>query len=132
MFLNCIDGQKIAKRLAKNITKETRKATHLVQEYNNQCIEESSPISLVDVLSPDSTFWNAEARSESFKVRREIIEAFLRMERSTEALELLKSEMKSTMQYWLFRIQTLKQKVRQSTNDTIQPRSYFTFEEIIG
>ena len=101
MFLNCIDGQKIAKRLAKNITKETRKATHLVQEYNNQCIEESSPISLVDVLSPDSTFWNAEARSESFRVRREIIEAFLRMERSTEELELLKSEMKSTMQYWL-------------------------------
>ena len=73
----------------------------------------------MDVLSPDSTFWNAEARSESFKVRREIIEAFLRMERSTEELELLKSEMKSTMQYWLLRIQTLKQEVRQSTNDTI-------------
>ena len=79
-----IDRQKIAKILCKNITKETRKATRLVQDYNKQCTEQSvmteqSVISVSDVLSPDSPFWATQTSATShgipLKVRRDIIEA---------------------------------------------------------
>ncbi len=113
-----IDGQKIAKRLSKNITKETRNATRLVNNYNKQCYStEQSTISLTDVLSPDSPFWVTETSAcsdgISLKVRRDIIEAFLHIQRSNEELELLITEMESTVQYWSSRIKTLTDKLQE-------------------
>ena len=52
------DGQKIAKRLASQITKEMKKITSLLDEYNR--VESSlqhNRQSLPDVLNPTSEFW---------------------------------------------------------------------------
>ena len=55
-----IDGQKIAKRLSVNITKETRTAKKLLQEYNTAASTVNDahiPICLEEALLPDSDFW---------------------------------------------------------------------------
>ena len=63
-----IDGQKIAKRLSANITKETSTAKKLLQEYNAAASvvkEAHIPICVEEVLLPDSDFWQPAVPSSS-------------------------------------------------------------------
>ena len=102
------DGQKIAKELSTGISKETKRTKQLLEDYNGVCYEfdhQHSPIPLVEVLLPSSDFWanlsapNADSKQVPWKIQREIIQAFLRMQRSEEE-KLLKADMHTTVTYW--------------------------------
>lgn len=56
------DGQKIAKKLSKNITKETVKARKLLDEFNvcsSQIDPHFPPVMLGEILTPTSKFWQS-------------------------------------------------------------------------
>ena len=102
-----IDGQKIAKRLSNGIDKETRRAGKLLEDYNtvSSHIQPSfSPLHLHDVLSPDSIFWTQDMPSTSctlpFTVKKNIIEAYLLMQRSEEEQQLLTTEIRNAIDFW--------------------------------
>lgn len=104
-----LDGQKIAKKLAGNIAKETKKAKNLLMEYNSTCVEisDSTPlVTIEDALSPTSSFWEfSQKRQQQCKdvpwnTQKDIIQATLLMKRCDEELELLPQEMRNVLQYW--------------------------------
>ena len=98
IFIFIIDGQKIAKKLSKGITKETSTARKFLEELNNvsQTDEAFVPLHLEDVLSPESEFWQcpqATASEIPVNIKRDIIEAHLLLKRCDEELMLLRNEM---------------------------------------
>lgn len=101
-----IDGQKIAKKLGKGITKETSTAKHLLNELNaslSQADVSFVHIPLADVLSPVSDFWQCHSTPSHeipSTVKRDIIEAFLLQKRCKEELSLLQSEMQNVIDYY--------------------------------
>ncbi len=115
-----IDGQKIAKKLCSSISKESKVAQRLLEEYNEATCELSCadpPASLQDVLSLKSDFWvqvypSVSNPSVPWKTREEIIPAFLTMKRSQEELALLQSDMICTVKYWHPRIQNLVEQLK--------------------
>ena len=114
------DGQKIAKKLCSGISKETRVARHILEEYNAAACElsPSDPAaSLQEVLSLKSEFWvqgspSVPESSIPWKTREEIIQASLTMKRSEEELQILKSDMICTVHYWFHRIETIANKLK--------------------
>ena len=103
-----IDGQKIAKRLSVNITKETRTAKKLLQEYNTAASTVNDahiPICLEEALLPDSDFWQTVhvampgSSALSWSTKKDITSAYLLKKRSEEELCLLKEEMQNVLVY---------------------------------
>ena len=88
------DGQKIAKRLSSQITKETSNLKKLVLEYNARTIPDPE-LSIEAAIDPHSTLFVSSVT----KRKQDIIQAYLRKKRSEEEIELLKSEMKQTLHY---------------------------------
>lgn len=128
-----IDGQKIAKRLSSSITKETKKAKDLLEEYNATCLQlnitrEQSPLELHEVLPINSEFWQASPLSEcstlrgvSWNTKREVIQAFLLKKRCEEELQLLEEAMQNVLKYWSNRIATISGEIENlQGNDTSQ------------
>ncbi len=109
------DGQKIAKKLCSSISKETKVARRLLEDYNAASSELSpgDPLpSLQDVLSLKSDFWVQDYPSVPeervpWRTREEIIQSYLTMKRSEEELTILKSDMICTISYWFHRIQSI-------------------------
>ena len=101
----CIDGQKIAKRLSANITKETSTAKKLLQEYNAAASvvkEAHIPICVEEVLLPDSDFWQPAVPSSSplsWNTQKDITSAYLLKKRCDEELCLLQEEMQNVLLY---------------------------------
>ena len=61
-FFFCIDGQKNAKRLSTGITKETASVRKLLSDFNTTrslVDDNSTPVTLKEVLSPDADFWQS-------------------------------------------------------------------------
>ena len=104
--VSLIDGQKIAKKLCKGITKETYKAKKLLEELNaslSEADESFAPLSLANVLSPISEYWQCPNESSNqipFSIQRDIIEAYLLQKRCDEELLLLQSEMHNVIEYY--------------------------------
>ena len=74
------DGQKIAKKLCKGISRETTKVKHLLQEYNavsSQMDSSFLSLSLEEILSPTCSIWQSPAYEQSsqvsFNTKRDII-----------------------------------------------------------
>ena len=118
------DGQKIAKKLSTSISKETKRAKQLLVEYNEACSElhHQSPTSLLEILSPSSDFWArlsavqyAESCQVPWKVRRDIVQAYLLMQRSEEEKQLLKDDMYATLTYWLERIECIARTIKETS-----------------
>jgi len=106
------DGQKIAKKLAAHIGKETATIKTLVPQFNS-CMEaqngsEAKGLLIEEAL--DSTKLAALTTSSSFlsKEKQDIIGTYLRIKRSTEELSLLKIEMKNTQDYYATKLAVLK------------------------
>lgn len=91
-----VDGQKIAKRLSMQITKETGKIKKFIAEYN-VCLCDGPELTISEVLDPQSTVFGRNASSQR---RHNIIQAYLRKKRSEEEIELLQAEMEQTQQYF--------------------------------
>ena len=101
-----LDGQKIAKRLSSQITKETAKIKTVYNFLIQQASEmEAGCISLV--MDPSSVFWNNESNettplsSDSILlcIKNQIIHNHLLIERSMEETILLQKEMINFLSY---------------------------------
>ena len=100
----CVDGQKIAKRVSSQIRKETNKLQKLVMEYNLH-VSPDKEISFEMAADPQTTL---DSKSLPSSQKNEVIEAYLRKERSREEMELLEIEMKQTLDSLKHKQNTLK------------------------
>ena len=105
------EGQKIAKKLSLQITKETRKLKALLQEYNayNTAVNdgyESLPIE--DVLDSSKLAYVLNPKLSAYSAdKKELIDAYLLLKRSIEEKELIQSEMKNVISYYEYRVKIL-------------------------
>ena len=114
----CVDGQKVAKRLSVQIAKETKKVTHLLQQYNDCTIVHPTgnvSVSLQDVLNPQDAFWHSCSITTCkanpavpHSVKQELIRSHLLIKRSSEELDMIKEEMGSTVKYLTQKMLDLK------------------------
>ena len=99
-----VDGQKIAKRLSKNITKETGTARNILVDYNSVLSTfGKETCSLQEVLCPDAKFWEQSELSTmatTWDTKKDLIQAYLMLKRSEEELALLEKEKLNTLEYW--------------------------------
>ena len=109
------DGQKIAKKLCKGVSRESSKAKQVLEEYNavSSQIESSfQSLSLEDVLSPTCSIWQNLSYDNSsqipFSIKQDIIEAYLLNKRSDEELLLLRTEMCNVIEFWQQREECIK------------------------
>lgn len=121
----CIDGQKIAKRLSSSITKETKKAKGLLEEYNTTSLQldisrGQSPLQLQEILPINSEFWRTSSLPECktskgvpWHTKRDVIQAFLLKKRCEEELQLLKDAMQNVLEYWSNRIAAITGEIEQ-------------------
>ena len=91
------DGQKIAKRLCRQITKETNKLKRLVMEYNLRTSPDTE-LTVEMVIDPQNTLSTDHGTTLTLRQRHNIIQAYLRKKRSEEEIELLETEMKRTLE----------------------------------
>ena len=100
-----VDGQKIAKKLSRQVTNETKRLRVLLEEYNIcQLIVNSSStqITLDEALDPTvlSSKLGVHADTTVSKPHQDIIEAYLQMKCSNEEILLLEKEMANTIQFY--------------------------------
>ena len=103
------DGQKIAKRLACQIAKESRNVKQLMDHYNACAVFSSSEqVSVSDVFDSTSNFWMVHSSlhmlrcaqgSVPLAAKHDMIRHFLLKKRSLEESELIQVEMANTLQY---------------------------------
>ena len=110
LLYTSLDGQKIAKRLASSISKETATAKRLLQDYNtaSSAVTDSfTPLSIQDILAPDSEFWQSSissyCRELSWNMQKDIMNAYIIMKRTEEELSLLHQEMQNVLLYCVHR-----------------------------
>ena len=81
-----LDGQKIAKKLSVQISKETKKIKVLIPDYNTcRTIQGEAMISLQEALDPvalSQTIYSESLRPS--KSRQEITDAYLMIKRTTD------------------------------------------------
>ena len=102
-----LDGQKIAKRLAINIAKETKTVKKLLEDYNiaSSVVTASfTPHTLSDILSPESNFWqgltfSTHCKDIPWNVQKDIMSAYVLIKRTEEELSLLNEEMENVLSY---------------------------------
>jgi hypothetical protein len=98
------DGQQIAKRLSKNISKETGTAHNILVDYNSVLSTVGKETcSLQEVLCPDAKFWEQSELSTmatTWDAKKYLIQAYLMLKRSVEELALLEKEKLNTLEYW--------------------------------
>lgn len=102
-----LDGQKIAKKLSRGISKETNRTRQLLDEYNATLQAQGcfAPVSVSDVLSLSSKFWQdgdvlQKGHEEvPFSIQKDIIDAYLRIKRTSEEIKLVEQEMQNVLEY---------------------------------
>ena len=102
----------------------------LLAEYNGACYElyYQPPVTLPEILSPSSNFWArispttqyAESCQVSWKVRRDIVQAYLLLQRSKEEKQLLRDDMYATLTYWLQRVECITKAVAEMSSSVDQ------------
>lgn len=108
----CIDGQKVAKRLSKQIGKESTKVKPLLEQYNAcSSILSHATGSLQDALDPAGVFWTVHSEplqltlhscdsSAPLLEKQDLVSYCLQKQRSTEEIEMLQAEMLNTLEYF--------------------------------
>ena len=102
-----VDGQKIAKKLSKQITKLTSTLKCLITDYNHlgKDIDENT-VSVQEVFNLDSTFWScASAHGSKFSTipantTHHIVQSYFLIQRCDEEISMLKEEMRCLLQYY--------------------------------
>lgn len=96
----------------------------LLGEYNGTCYElDDQPRAISDVLSPTSYFWGGTASNKTdsssvpYKMKKDIIQAFMLMKRSKEELELLKDDMCASVSYWFSRTECIANRMAELDQD---------------
>lgn len=101
----CIDGQKIAKKLCLQITKESREVQSLLGEYNAILESQVDAISSSEAFNPCALrsrlqLLGVQATGARLEERQEVIQAYLTLTRSMEEMELLKEDIKNVISYY--------------------------------
>lgn len=102
-YIKHADGQKIAKRLSRQISRETSLIKKYLCSFNT--LSDDSPLpALSDVLSPQASFWisnslTAEDQQVSSN-KHKIIRNYLVVKRVEEGFSLLSSDMENTLVYF--------------------------------
>ena len=114
-----LDGQKIAKRLSANISKETKSIRKLVDEYNSIATSTNDshiPVNMSDAMALDSAFYCpfTDTSKLPWNKQKDIISAYLLVKRSEEELVLLQTEMQNVLAYCT----QCKEKISQQINNT--------------
>ena len=102
------DGQKIAKRLSVQISKETTKISKALENYNTFSSESASSTMVLDA---SSAFWVAPNHSSSFLIKQPVINNYLLRQRSTEELQILRQDMHNTLLYFEKQLKCIKDKL---------------------
>ena len=112
LYVGIIDGQKIAKRISKQIGKVGTKVKQLMDQYNTCAVLSSEPeqLTLPTVLDPTSQFWSShsslhvqsyESGPVPLAAKQDLIRFYLQKNRSLEETQLLQGEMFNTLKYFL-------------------------------
>ena len=120
------DGQKIAKKLAVSISKEVKRVKHFLEDYNASChelCEHYYPVPLSEVLSVGADFWAPSSSSMSdstipWRIKKDIMQAYLLMHRSNEEMKLLQADMHATVYYWHDKFQCISRKIRDMNSES--------------
>lgn len=118
------DGQKVAKRISRQIGKEGTKVKQLMEQYNVCAVLSSDPeqLTLPKVLDPTSQFWSShsglhvrsyECGPVPLAAKQDMIRFCLQKERSLEETQLLQVEMLNTLEYFWIKGVRMKQKVQE-------------------
>jgi hypothetical protein len=103
-----MQGQKIAKKLSTQVSKETRNMKGLLEEYDAcQAIASgnSGNLTLPDVLDPSALAKMLNPKLTAYKPdRQEIINAYIMLTRSKEEMEMLQREMGNVLHYYEDRV----------------------------
>lgn len=128
------DGHKIAQRLSKQISRQTKHVKKALDDYNRASAvlnQDSEDILFSAVIAPDSSFWNSTySRSlTSFSTipagdRHDLIHSYLLFERSTEELDLLKNDIDNFSRYYSNRKLMLQEKVQELQELTDHDTAY--------
>ena len=106
------DGQKIAKKLSVQITKETQKLKVLLREYNSFCNaagEDGDRLSIADAVDSVRLAQILTPRSRCYSEKKEeLIEAYLLLCRSSEELDMLRCDMQNAINYYENRVKVLE------------------------
>ena len=104
LFCTPTEGQKIAKTLSLQISKETKTLKALLQEFNacqTVTTGNSSTLKMGDVLDSSILSQKLQLNLHGYTSdKQEIINAYLLMTRSGEELEMLQVEMINVIQYY--------------------------------
>lgn len=111
MQLCYADGQKIAKKLSVQISKETKNIKALLPVYNacQLVIGGGISVSMNEALDPFALSTVLHSKSSICKSKRELIDSYIMVKRSSEDILMLDIEMKNTIQYYENRKKTLLQ-----------------------
>ncbi len=105
------DGQKIAKRLCIQISKETKNIKSMLPVYNacQSSLVGGRSMLIIEALDPSSFSTVLLTQPLYSESKQELIEAYLVMRRSTEEISMLKMDMKNTLRYYEDKKETLLQ-----------------------
>ena len=106
-YYNYSDGQKIAKKLCRQISKETAALKSLLKKYNIVCASSkvSDTITMAEIFAPAAIEERLRGLGSRYSTiatgkKRQIIDAYLGLCRSKEELEMLKNEAKNIIYYY--------------------------------
>lgn len=116
------DGQKIAKKLSAQLTKETRNLKGLLEEYNAcKTISTGSNLphlEITDVLESSSLAKILNPTLITYKPdRQEIINSYLMLTRSCEEIKMLQGEMENVLHYHEERIDSIQSIMDENRQD---------------
>ena len=115
MVFHIVDGQKIAKKLSQQITKEMKALRKLVEEYNSCGDQYTSELTFSDALDPVVIATRLEnvgiTTSGILGKRRELIDSYLLLCRSKEELALLEEDINCSVMYYRERQSTITREI---------------------
>ena len=125
MCVGCVlDGQKIAKRLAKQIARESKTIKDWLLEYNQYCLDDDDKLVLSSVFNLEvlSTLLTVAHSSPERNKKQEIFEEYLLLLRSHKEIELLEAEVNSARKHYLAKKATIEAEIVRHS-DSLSPYS---------
>ncbi len=110
----CVDGQKIAKRLSRQIARETKNIKDLLVEHNLCCSSgDSLPYSSALDLEVLSTLLEIAHSSPEMKKKHEVVEEYLLLLRSREEIKLIEVEVDSVVAFYSSKKAVIEAEIKQ-------------------
>ena len=125
LLFSTSDGQKIAKKISKQISTETKDVKELVQEYNHWSSKE---LTLAEALNPMEVVQQLEqigmAKPGSLSTgrKRELIDAYLLLSRSKEELAMLEEDVHNIINYYKKREADIMKELHEAEASDMQTR----------